>query len=200
MDITFLNFIDLLAYFGPYLVVLIFSILGIINNTPMKSVSYIGTLLMTLGLIVFLQQNVFKQDNFGQRNPLCDLWRIPFINNNYNTPSISTFVLVFSLMYALVPMMITGETNIPIIMLLISVICIDTFFKITKNCISAISGIISSVLGIFIGGFVAFMFASSQPNIMYFTGTVSNKVSCSKPSKNKFKCSVYKNGKLVQTL
>lgn len=200
MDITFMNFLDLMAYFGPYLLILIFSVLGFIGNTPMKSVIYVSMLLLSTSLILFFQQFVFKEDNFNKRDPLCDLWKIPYINNAFNTPSISTYVIIFTLMYALVPMIISGETNVFILMLLITVLGIDVMFKSAKRCLTTLSGIVSTILGLILGGGIAIAFTLATPQLMYFTNTVSNKTSCSRVSKKKFKCSVYKNGKLIQTL
>lgn len=200
MDITFLNFLELLAFFGPYLVVLIFSILGILNQTPIKSLLYVGMLVTTMGLIVFLQQSVFKEDNFNQRSSLCDMWNIPFINNNFNTPSISTYTLVFSFMYALVPMIISGEMNVYIILLMLFSLFVDGFLKFSKRCVSGLSFSLSIILGIILGGVISGILAGSVPGAMYFTNTVSNNTTCSKVSNKKFKCAVYKNGNIIKTL
>ena len=200
MDITFLNFLDLLAYFGPYLIVLVFSLLGILNQTPIKSLLYIGMLISTLGLIVFLQQSIFKEDNFNERSPLCDLWNLPFINNKFNTPSISTYTLVFSFMYALVPMIISGEMNIYIILVMLFSLFVDGFFKFSNKCISSLSFTLSMILGIILGGVVSGILAGSVPGAMYFTNTLSNNTTCSKVSNKKFKCAVYKNGNIIKTL
>jgi hypothetical protein len=42
--------------------------------------------------------------------------------------------------------------------------------------------------------------SSKQTNLLYYDSSVSNKQTCSRPSKEKFKCAVYQNGELLQSL
>ena len=200
MNITLQNFIDLGAYFAPYLTIFVFIILGIINNQPLKSVLYSGTLLLSVALILFLQQGVIKEDTFNQRDVLCDLWSIPFLNNAYTNPSLSTFVIVYTLAYILVPMIFTGDFNPSIILFMSLIFMLDTYFRLSKRCISVLSYIVSLVIALVLGGTASALLTTSIPKAMYFTGGTSNKISCSKPSGNKMKCNVYKNGKIIQAL
>ena len=39
--------------------------------------------------------------------------------------------------------------------------------------------------------------STGNDNLLYFGKYTSNNVQCSKPSKQTFKCSVYKNGRLI---
>jgi hypothetical protein len=53
--------------------------------------------------------------------------------------------------------------------------------------------------GIFLGAIVAgpIMYGSKLNNYLYINEVNSNKEVCSMPTKQQFKCSVYKNGELV---
>jgi hypothetical protein len=43
------------------------------------------------------------------------------------------------------------------------------------------------------------MYYTGGQNLLFTTDTPSNKVACYRPSKQQFKCSVYKNGELIGT-
>jgi hypothetical protein len=45
-----------------------------------------------------------------------------------------------------------------------------------------------------------YLIQTQNPELLYYDDLISNKIACSKPSQQKFKCSVYKNGELLKTL
>jgi hypothetical protein len=60
--------------------------------------------------------------------------------------------------------------------------------------------ILGALVGLLLGsGWYALLKGSGNPQLLYFE-EVSNGNACSRPSKQKFKCSVYKNGKLIKNL
>ena len=63
---------------------------------------------------------------------------------------------------------------------------------------------IGIVTGIMLGLFVGFVWALVTSTIdadqLYFSEYISDKVACSVPSKQAFKCNVYKNGELISQL
>ena len=66
----------------------------------------------------------------------------------------------------------------------------------------------TDLFGIFIGlvlgaafGMIWYIFISTTgPGLLYFEEYVSNKVACSVPKKQDFKCQLYKDGELVDTI
>jgi hypothetical protein len=87
----------------------------------------------------------------------------------------------------------------------ISYICLDIFIKNTLKCIPAVfslSIITDIISGIFLGGFISgvIMYGSNLKPYLYINELNSNNEVCAMPSKQKFKCSVYKNGTLVNTI
>lgn len=73
--------------------------------------------------------------------------------------------------------------------------------KITNGCISSSVNIIGEVVaGGGLGAAISSLIYSSPISNYLFTNEVSsNKEVCSMPSKQTFKCSVYKNGELLTT-
>ena len=63
-------------------------------------------------------------------------------------------------------------------------------------------------MGIFLGGLIgilsgiiywAMLYYTESEKLLYFQPETSNNVVCNRPSKQTFRCKVYKNGKLIKT-
>lgn len=128
----------------------------------------------------------------------------------------STYILSFSMMYFIMPMiMISKQNNVNainygILAFFIGYIILDLFIKNNLSCLpkdpsSMFSGILSKLVigdvlsGIFLGGVIAglIMYGTSLKGYLYINEINSNQEVCSMPSKQQFKCSVFKNGELV---
>jgi hypothetical protein len=92
--------------------------------------------------------------------------------------------------------------NYRILLFFLAYIIADLLIKKSKGCLGIIGGV--AILSDFVGGSaVGIMIAS----MMYYIGreylfineTSSNATVCSMPSKQQFKCSVYKNGELISS-
>ncbi len=78
----------------------------------------------------------------------------------------------------------------------------DMFIKIYKNCIIKISDL---VLNILLGAssaalIVSLMYAGGSGEYLFFNEISSNKEMCYQPSKQNFKCLMYKDGQLISEL
>ena len=121
----------------------------------------------------------------------------------------STYLLTFTMMYFILPMfMISVQNNVNVInygvlAFFICYIGLDIFIKNKLLCIPTetfgknVSGNILS--GIFLGGLIAgiIMYGTQLKVYLYINEINSNKEVCSMPSKQQFKCKVYKDGTLV---
>ena len=74
----------------------------------------------------------------------------------------------------------------------------DFVWNLNNNCYTLIQLAISGLFGGAIGWLWAYIISSggTRSDNIYFT-SLSEKETCSKPSKSTFKCNVYKNGKLI---
>ena len=120
----------------------------------------------------------------------------------------STYILSFSLMYFVLPMVMiskqnnTNVINYSVLAFFIAYIFLDLFIKNSLNCIGSLfsgSVIISLLGGLFFGGMISglIMYGSSLRGYLFINEINNNKEVCSMPTKQQFKCSVYKNGELV---
>ena len=120
----------------------------------------------------------------------------------------STYLLTFTMMYFMVPMvMISVQNNVNIInygvlAFFICYIGIDIFIKNKLLCIPGnfSKNVLGNILsGMFLGGVIAglIMYGSQLKGYLYINEINNNKEVCSMPSKQQFKCKVYKDGTLV---
>lgn len=120
----------------------------------------------------------------------------------------STYILSFSLMYFIMPMiMISIQHNINainygILGFFIAYIVLDVFIKNSLSCIPSFfsSLVIGNIIsGLFLGGLIAgiIMYGSTLKTYLYINEINNNKEVCSMPSKQQFKCRLFRNGELV---
>ena len=93
-----------------------------------------------------------------------------------------------------------SQMNYGVLIFLLVLFIVDSITNVMNKC--------TNIGGAFIGGLIGFIlgliwfsiiFATNNQDLLYFSEFVSNNVMCSKPSKQTFKCSVYKNGELIKS-
>lgn len=122
--------------------------------------------------------------------------------SKYGNPTFSAFVFAFTIMYLSFPMFSNGYVNYWILMSLLTYFFMDMFIKIYKNCIIKISDL---VLNILLGAssaalIVSLMYVGGSGEYLFFNEISSNKEMCYQPSKQNFKCLMYKDGQLISEL
>ena len=129
---------------------------------------------------------------------------LPYITSTY-----SIFILSFTLCYFLIPMVILGQSNkgltinYGVLGFFLGYITLDILTKAKAGCISNVySGpvIYDLIGGSVLGSIVSYMInKTSLKGMLFINEMLSNNQVCSKPSKQQFKCSVYKNGEIVSS-
>jgi hypothetical protein len=77
----------------------------------------------------------------------------------------------------------------------------DSIVKYKNKCTSPVGIVMGSILGLIFGiTWFLMIKASGQTGLLYYDDLVSNKIACSRPTKQNFKCQVYKNGELIQNI
>ncbi len=120
----------------------------------------------------------------------------------------STYILTFTMMYFITPMvMISAQNkinaiNYGVLGFFIAYIILDLFIKTTLSCIPGFASklVIGNILsGLFLGGVISglIMYGSNLKSYLYINEVNTNKEVCTMPSKQQFRCNVYKNGELV---
>ena len=122
--------------------------------------------------------------------------------SKYGNPTFSAFVFAFTIMYLSFPMFSNGYVNYWILMSLLTYFFMDMFIKIYKNCIIKISDLLLNIL---LGAssaalIVSLMYAGGSGEYLFFNEISSNKEMCYQPSKQTFKCNLFKDGQLISEL
>lgn len=201
MEITLTNVFQFLSAIAPLLLGFFMVMISIFNQ-DVKGLVYLGGILIAIIINIFLINLVKSPRTPDKEAGLCNLINIPFGNvSAYNSPSLNSVLIAFTMAYLLLPMKYNNQINYPLIVFLAAIFCMDGVSKVVNSC--------TNPLGVLLGLFVGFLLGSAwfillhstgNDSLLYFSEVSSNKVYCAKPNKQKFKCSVYKNGELIKTL
>jgi len=190
---------NLFAYFSmisPFLLVLVFVFISIINSNLKGLIYLLGVIF--LFAIVALFQNVLRVPLSDKASAFCQLFAVPY--PIFTVPSFNSAIFLFTIVYLFVPMMINRIMNFPLLFVILVLFVIDCSMKSANYCTTPTGIVLGSFIGIIWGLFWYFLIQGQNNELLYYDDLLSNKVACSRPSQQKFKCSVYKNGELLKTL
>lgn len=195
--LTPMNILYFVSYLSPMIFSFFMVMTSIFNEDAKGFVYLVGILVFCLvgGSILrpILKQTIENQD------AICNLVELPIIGNQFTTPLFSTTIIAFTLIYLLIPMLNTG-VKIPLVVSMVILSIMDIFVNYKHRCANITGIIVSFFLGLIFGTVWYFSMNAISPELTYFSDTPSNRVVCQKPSAKKYKCKVYKNGKLLKTM
>jgi hypothetical protein len=199
---TFSNIFHFFSTISAFL--LIFFMLSIsIFNFDLKGLLYLGGILITTILNIGFMNQLGNQRDMQNETAVCNLFNFPIGNPAYNSPSLNSVLISFTATYLILPMIMNNTPNYPVCLFMFSLFGIDGFSKIKNKC--------TPPSGVLLGGCFGFLAAAGWfaiwnhggfKSLLYYSETNMgrNNEVCSRPSKQKFKCSVYKNGELISNL
>jgi hypothetical protein len=191
VDPNFVAGFKLITLISPFFLVFLLVTISIINS-DIKGFIYLGGVLF-LFAVMYLIAGLIPMNNLSGT---CALWNIGL----FQTPSFISALYVFTIVYLVYPMVLNQIFNFPLIVILLVIYISDIIIRAFKmGCTNLIHVTIGSVMGLVVSFFVIVLLGNHK-NLLYFNDTLSSKVACSVPSKQKFKCSVYNNGQLVQSI
>ena len=173
-----------------------FLVLLSVFNQDLKGIIYLSGVTLATIINYFLGKTI--SDGNQADNEYCHLFST--LSNGTNAPSQSSMFILFTFAYMWLPMLTSGINNYPLLMFLLGLFVIDVIVKNNGGC--------SHISGLMLGGLVGFLLGvawyylldfNGLEKVLYFNELSSNNVVCSKPSKETFKCSVYKNGQLISS-
>lgn len=193
-----MNIISSLSFYSPLIIlssVFIFSMFTV-------TIGKFGWFLLWCFVITCLRWIVYKPLSTLDPTNICNT----FIPNDY---SYSTYILTFTMMYFILPMIMissqskTNAMNYGVLGLFIGYIILDLFVKKSLLCIPAFfsSIVLTNILaGLFLGSIISLgMYSTTLKQYLYINEINSNQEVCSMPSKQQFKCNVFRNGQLVSS-
>lgn len=198
MELTITNLIQFFGTLSP-IMVSFFLLSASILNKNIKGLIYMAGVMFAFVLnAVFM--NVLKVPLDEGRSMACSIIDLPFSLNAYSSPSWNSVFIAFTLAYMYLPMKFSGNMNYGVVIALLSLFGIDAMSKVMNKCTNNLGVVVGGLLGLILGGvWYGVIKASGNPQLLYFD-ELSNGETCSRPSKQTFKCAVYKNGKLIKNL
>lgn len=184
-----LYFISVVA---PSVLVGFFILLSIFNQN-LKGLAYLVGICVLFTSMNTINSIIGTSTNESS-DPMCKPYGL--FGGKSGGLSYGVLVYVFTFFYLLLPMIINGIVNLPLLFSLALMTIIDTI--INQSCINMKNIIISIIFGCLIGVSWSLLIYSIKPELTYHTDYItSNKLACSLPSKQNFKCVVKKNGEII---
>uniref|UniRef100_A0A6C0KGS7 Phosphatidic acid phosphatase type 2/haloperoxidase domain-containing protein n=1 Tax=viral metagenome TaxID=1070528 RepID=A0A6C0KGS7_9ZZZZ len=199
MEFNLVNILQFFSYISPLLIGF-FLVMGSLLNKDLKGIVYLG------GVLIFSFIGMLMKPLIGSKSELragesCNLFDIPFVNSQFNSPSFHSLFIAFTIVYLFMPMLSYRIFNYPVIIALILLFCMNSFFKVQNQCTTGLGVFLGALFGIVFGiAYWAIFHYAGLKELLYFQPGPSNNIICNKPSRQTFKCKVYKNGKLVKNL
>ena len=199
LNLSFSNLFQVISAILPFLLTF-YLIMSSVINSDMKGVIYlIGVIAAVFISGMFASMIDSRRSQFAP--VFCNMFDIPGYGSHYSIPSLNSVVLGFTTAYLTIPMHYTDQTNPFLIGILILFMLMDGITRVVWLCTTTAGVVFGVVLGYILGAtYFSLLHGAGADNLLYFSEVVSNKTVCSRPKKQKFKCSVYKNGELVQNL
>ena len=194
MNFNLMDAISLLALISPFFLAFLMVMISIINSNIKGLIYLLG--LVILFVIVFLFQNTIRMP-MDKTNQFCNIFSI----SQYSVPSFNSALYLYTIIYVLFPMINMGMVNFPLIIIFLLLYVSDTIIKYRNKCSSVVGIVMGSILGLVFGiTWFLIIRATGETGLLYYDDLVSNKIACSRPTKQNFKCQVYKNGELIQNI
>ena len=197
------NLFQYISFTAPILVIFFITLFSIMQNNLEKGLIF-NMGIVILSTLVYILKNVLKNKQSTNASPFCNILPAPFTvfgevkDNKYifDAPSMSSAILSFSSTYLIYPMINNNQHNFALLMFLIGITSINVFVEYHQKCSDVMGLVLGILLGIIFGiVYYSILYMSNKTNLVYFSDPISNNVQCSKPSKQNFKCEVYKDGK-----
>jgi hypothetical protein len=191
-----LNLIFFMSFFSPIiLVIIIISMSFMFQN--MKGLIYLGFVL-GVSIIRRYVMEFSGADELKSDGTICT--SIQF--SKYGNITFGTFVFAFTMMYLCMPMFQNGSVNWLLFSFLLFYIFLDLGIKNYVGCLSfnkdSSTIFLDLLAGLSFGALIiSIMYGTNNGSYLFFNETSSDKEICNMPSKQTFKCSVYKNGELI---
>lgn len=199
IDLTITNVFQFISALTPLLLTFFMVMISIFNQ-DLKGLVYLAGILIVSVINVFLL-NIIKSTRDENSAASCNIFNLPFNMTQYNVPSLNSVLISFTIAYLFLPMFASKQINYGLVVALLSIFVVDGISKIMNKCTTAGGVILGLLTGVLFGSLWYTLFHSTGYNsLLYFDEVVSNKVYCSRPKKQTFKCAVYKNGELIKTL
>ena len=199
MDLNIIGFGYLFLRLAPFVLASFFTLASIFNQDFKGFVYLVGLLFSSFITMIAAKLPYINNLRRPEDSPeICNVLTVGQTDSLSDLPlgqSALTYTFAYLLFSILKYKMVLQ--NIPTLIFFPLLIIFDFIWNLNNSCYSFFQLLTSLSVGGIIGIIWASVIASSKtPALMYFS-SLSSKEVCTRPSKNTFKCNVYKNGKLI---
>jgi len=201
LDLSFTDIFRYLMSLAP-LFITSFLLMSSVLNQNVKGLVYFGGILMVAILTIGFKRIFRLKPPTEYTQEKCQTFNLPPLITEYSAPDFNSMFLSFTMMYLTMPMAHKAAPVNAILIIVMSIFIIGNgATRIMTGCNNKLDVLIGNLIGSGLGiaYFYAF-WATNNKNMLFIDDVVSNKVSCNRPSKQTFKCAVYKNGQLIKNL
>jgi len=119
--------------------------------------------------------------------------------SRYGNATFSAFVFSFTIMYLCMPMFASGAPNFWIFSILIVYFFLDLYIKFYKKCVIKLGDLFLNILiGLASAALIiTLMYSGGSGKYLFYNEVSSGQDICYQPSKQTFKCKMYKDGTLI---
>jgi len=203
MELDLISFAYLFLRLAPFVLVCFFSLTSVLNQ-DFKGIVYLVGLLLSCSIVYTCDNwSAFKRPATIEKQPdFCSMFTIGSNEAFKNLPiSQTTFGYTFNYLFYFIIKNKSYAQNIATLIFFPILIIADLCWNwnpqnkcyLPRQSIAAFC--IAGVIGF---AWAAFIDSTKNPDIAYFPG-MSNAEICSRPSKQTFKCNVYKNGNIISS-
>jgi len=205
IELSATNVFKFFSLMTPFLLAF-FLILTSVLNSDIKALIYLlGTSLASVLNVLFM--NLIKSKRAPDASPFCNIFSFPFTNTSnaeerYDTPSMTAMFISFTIAYICLPMGYNppNTLNIPLVCVLVLLLIIDIVTQSMQKCNGFGASFLGTLVGFILGaGWYGLINTAGYPTLLYYSDFTGNGTICKRPRKEYMKCSVYKNGKILQS-
>ncbi len=185
------NVFRVFVFMSPYVLIGFFLLLSIFNFN-LKGIIYVLGVSILIGAITILNYTRSEGQNINSCN---------FFGDALNDiPSFSSGLYAYTFIYLFMTMINSDILNIPLLIILLGMFFADSAVRFTIKCTNITGIVFGALIGLIIGVVWYIMWANSAPHLLYFDEYVSNKVACSVPKNQDFKCRLFKDGQEIDSV
>jgi hypothetical protein len=197
LSLTLSNLLQFFSFISPTLLVF-FMFMSSLFNQNLKGIVYIsGLLICSIINIIFM--NLVGSSRDENEAFSCSMFDIPLVSQ-YNSPYPSCMIIAFTIAYLALPMKYNKQMNYIVLAFLMSLLVVDILTKVQNKCTTYPGSVMGALVGFIFGTLWYIIFHGlGFDSLLFFDELRSDNVICSRPTKQTFKCSVYKNGELISS-
>jgi hypothetical protein len=197
------NLKNIYAYFSslsPLYISAYLLISSVSNGDIGKSGMFIAGIVLVLFIHSIIAMSIggkYGENNSNKYKLECNFIQVPLLSE-YMIPNLNSTLLAFIFTYLIMPMQTYNSYNSFLLGIIITFFGINAVSKVLHGCTSMVGIMISLVIGFIIGFAWYSVVLTSNPKLLFFSSEGGDPI-CSRPSKQTFKCKVYKNGEVIHT-